>query len=454
MHLRACLARSSDDPAISCSAPVAPSLPFCRVHYEEYRMLKEKEASAIREAEGLAPIIEDMTRDNLDEYKTIREIRRDGGVARMYLGAIERCAEAGELLRARFLSDTGEHRPNFPMLSSERRQRVAAFLEQLEVRLRVIATTQEPELPSVPEEVASDIGGANQTGRLEPHPSSDPGEHTQAGNSLPATNPSPRQMLRIPSIDLRPSRPIQFDPVSFAGKFEATARHILNVPHAAFSCPDTPSMDTSGNKKCPTIQLTTSKPCTMQPTQSNRFCPLHIMTHAAASVPIRVDTQFLERSRVEIARINIGHGDTASNIAIARKYISAVEDLEQLRIRHQETYSCLMHIHAAPDEYKSILDDLAKRRTSAVLLLGILKGRTAAVIHASRQGQEERWAAEYLAEVKRAEREAALELGGRLTVGAAVGAGLTAFFGGPLGVGAMVGAAVLAASRPEKDGAV
>ena len=55
--------------------------------------------------------------------------------------------------------------------------------------------------------------------------------------------------------------------------------------------------------------------------------------------------------------------------------------------------------------------------TSAVLLLGELKGRKDSIITAiMRQGQAERWAAEYLGEIKRVEQTAKNELAGRLTV--------------------------------------
>lgn len=73
-------------------------------------------------------------------------------------------------------------------------------------------------------------------------------------------------------------------------------------------------------------------------------------------------------------------------------------------------------VHAAPDEHKAVMDDLAKRRTYTVLLLAMLKGKTVAVFSARKQRQEEQWAAEYLAEVKRAELSASMDLGGRLTV--------------------------------------
>ncbi|KAI0687588.1 hypothetical protein C8Q76DRAFT_266597 [Earliella scabrosa] len=226
------------------------------------------------------------------------------------------------------------------------------------------------------------------------------------------------------------------------------AREVLMLPHPPFTaCPSSPSTaaPSAVNRQCPTIKLT-SRQCASSPMPRHRLCPLHLATHTITLSVLRLETEVLEKARVEVVRIEVGKGDVSSNIAIVRDYVRHLEEAMDSRKRHQKTYSC-----DAPEEHTALLDDWSRRLTSAVLLLGELKGRKDSIVTAIRQGQAEHWATEYLGEIKRAEEAANNELAGRLTVGAAMGAGLTVLLGGPWAVGALVGATVLGGIRSRKD---
>ena len=85
--------------------PASTSSSSNREHVEELRALKERERSAVRDADRLKPIIDQMLAKGVEVYTHVREVQKNELFVRLYLESLERQIGAAVALRTRFSSE-------------------------------------------------------------------------------------------------------------------------------------------------------------------------------------------------------------------------------------------------------------------------------------------------------------------------------------------------------------
>ena len=85
--------------------PASTSSSSNREHVEELRALKERERTAVRDADRLKPIIDQMLAEGVEVYTHVREVQKNELFARLYLESLEQQIGAAVALRTQFFSE-------------------------------------------------------------------------------------------------------------------------------------------------------------------------------------------------------------------------------------------------------------------------------------------------------------------------------------------------------------
>ena len=86
--------------------PTSSSSSSNREHVEELRALKEREHTAVRDADRLKPIIDQMLAEGVEVYTHVREVQKNKLFVRLYLESLEQQIGAAVALRTRFFSES------------------------------------------------------------------------------------------------------------------------------------------------------------------------------------------------------------------------------------------------------------------------------------------------------------------------------------------------------------
>ena len=260
-------------------------------------------------------------------------------------------------------------------------------------------------------------------------------EQAAAAPSPSDTEPEPEPAsTTTPEVPVRASAPAA---VATRNPDSPPAYPILDVPHPPCACmagtsdnrPHATAGGTPSPSRCTALRLRDGERCTWTCAPGQRFCRIwHCVGHSTVVMSHRTKEERLELLRKAAAR---GGGDNARRVRDVKNYVDKLEEMMTIVEDHQRLFSCRCeyarillpvyypcrlipysclrsppllspapaHASIAPGTHEALLRDLGQRRTIAGLLLGKLSGRMDAGV-AEKQGQEETWATEFLAEVK------------------------------------------------------
>ncbi|KAM5543567.1 hypothetical protein V8D89_002818 [Ganoderma adspersum] len=404
--------QADTDPTSHRPDPASASSSSCREHAEE---LRARARTAMRDADRLKPIIDQMLSEGVEVYTQVREAQKNELFVRLYLESLEQQIGAAVALRSRFFSEAADRCSGNLAVLVERKGSVVAFLAALRARAgdieRELTREREQEQAAAPSE--------------DPEPEPAPATATPAApvpTPAPAAAPDPDEPPAYPILDV-PHPPCA-----------CTAGTRDNRPHTAGGPPS----------RCTALRLRDRERCTWTCAAGQRFCRIwHCVGHGTVVMSHQAKEEMLELLRKTVGR---GEGDDARRVRDVKNYVEMLEEMITIVEDHQRLFSC-----RSPDTHAALLRDLTQRRTSAGLLLGRLSGRTDVAV-AENQGQAETWATEFLAEVKNKdaiERRKTVE---DLLTGAIVG-GASAWFGVPWARSAVAGVVSSLVARKARDSA-